>query len=237
MALQDDIFDAHGGIDRWRARRCFTVYFSIDGSVLAERGRRGALKELAAQGSTRIPSLQITGFPAPDRRGVYRPDRVAIETLDAATVATRDDPRSVLRGRVDGAWDDLDLAYFCGMLIWNCLAGPFLLAQPDVKVQEIAPRQELGETWQRLKAVYPAAAGTLAREQIFCFDQRGFQRRTDYRTPDAENTLVAQYSWAHQVFSGILVPTLHRSLTLQTDGTVVRSPPRLDIEIFDVMFE
>lgn len=237
MALQDDIFNAHGGIDRWRALRCFTVHFSINGSVLASRGRRGALKELAAQGSTRMPSLHITGFPAPDRRGVYRSDRVTIETLDGVPVASRDEPRLAFHDRANGAWDDLDLAYFCGISIWNCLAAPFLLAEPDVRVKEIAPWQERGETWQRLKAVFPAAVGTLAREQIFYFDQHGLQRRTDYVALDAENTSIAQYSWAHQSFSGTIVPTLHRGLILQPDGTVVRGPPRLDVEIFDIKFE
>jgi hypothetical protein len=237
MALLDDVLIAHGGIDRWRSLHCFTVHFSIDGSVLASSGRRGALRELAGQGSTRTPSLHVTGFPAPDKRSDYRADGVIIEMLDGMPVARRDDARSVLRDRSGRAWDDLDLACFCGIVIWSCLAAPFLLAGPDVRVAEIGAWQEHGETWQRLKAVFPPTAGTLATEQTFYFDQHGLQRRTDYLALDADNTSIAQYSRAHQAFSEIIVPTLHRGLILQPDGTTVRRPPGLDIEIFDLNFD
>jgi hypothetical protein len=237
VALLDDVLIAHGGIDRWRPLHYFTVHFSIDGSVLASRGSRAELRELAAQGSTQAPSLRITGFPATDRRSDYRADSVTIEMLDGTSVARRDDARSALRERTGRAWDDLDLACFCGILIWSCLAAPFLLAGPDVRVEEIGAWQEHGETWQRLKAVFPPTAGMLATEQIFYFDQHGLQRRTDYLALDADHTSIAQYSWAHQAFSDIVVPTLHRGLILQPDGTVVRRPSNLDAEIFDLKFD
>jgi hypothetical protein len=137
VALLNDVLIAHGGIDRWRSLHCFTVHFSIDGSVLASRGRRGALRELAARGSARTPSLRIAGFPAPDRRSDCRADGVIIETLDGMPVARRDDARSALRDHADRAWGNLDLAFFCGILLWSCVAAPFLLAGPDVAVKEI----------------------------------------------------------------------------------------------------
>ena len=227
MALQDDVFNAHGGIDRWHAMRHFTVHFSIDGSALASRGRRGALRGLAAQGSTQLSSLHITGFPALGRRGVYRPHRVTVETPAGALVESRDQPRSGFQDRTQDTWDELDLVYFCGVSVWNCLAAPFLLATPDTRIREIGPWQERGETWQRLTALFPAGAGTMAREQTFYFDREGLQRRTDYAALDQRNTMTAQYSWAHQQFSGIVVPTLHRGLILQPDGSVVRRPHAL----------
>jgi hypothetical protein len=48
---------------------------------------------------------------------------------------------------------------------------------------------------------------------------------------------VADYSWAHQEFGGIVVPTLRRSLPLEADGTVVAKPSLIDVEIFDAAFE
>jgi hypothetical protein len=75
---------------------------------------------------------------------------------------------------------------------------------------------------------------THCAEQTFYFDAAGLQRRTDH---DLLDTKVAQYSWAHQEFGGIVVPTLRRSLMLQSDGTVIAKPALLDVEIFDAAFE
>jgi len=238
VGFLNDVFEAYGGIDRWRGLERFTVHFSINGARLASKGRRGALKELAAQGCTRTPSLIFTGFPAPDKCVAYLPERVVIETLGGVVLASRDNPRSAFRDHPDDApWDDLHLAYYCGISIWNCLVAPFSLAEPDVKLEELAPWDERGETWRRLRAVFPGGTNSLNREQLFYFDRHGLQRRTDYAAIDAEGTLIAQYSWAHQAFSGIVVPTLHRGLILGPDGTVSRSPSHIDIEIFDVQFE
>jgi hypothetical protein len=48
---------------------------------------------------------------------------------------------------------------------------------------------------------------------------------------------VADYSWAHQEFGGVVIPTLRRALTLQPDRTVIAKPVLLDVEIFDAAFE
>lgn len=184
------------------------------------------MRELAAQGSTQVPSLQITGFPAFDKRGVYQAHRVTIATPAGALVESRDQPRSAF-----------PKVYLCGISIWNCLTAPFLLATPDTTIKEIGPGQERGETWQRLTALFLAGAGTMAREQTFYFDQDGLQRRIDYAALDQRNAVTAQYSWAHQQFSGIVVPTFHCGLILDPDGSVLRCPPRVDVEIFDVSFE
>jgi hypothetical protein len=237
----------------WHCRTTFSMHMaeSIDGTLCDFslsifqstearawlEGQAWWLRELAAQGSTQISSLHITGLPAPDRRGVYRPHRVTIETPAGALAESRDQPRSAFQDRTQDTWNELDLVYFCGISIWNCPAAPFLLAMPGTRNREIDPWQERGETWQRLTALFLAGAGTMAHEQTFYFDRDGLQRRTDYAALDQRNTMTAQYSWAHQQFSGIVVPTPHRGLILSPDGSVVRRPPRVDVEIFDVRFE
>ena len=238
MALLDDVFEAHGGLDRWHNLQRFTVYFSVKGQLLACKTRHRTLEELAAQGCTRSPSLRLTGFPGIDKCVTYRPDRVIIETLSGAPLASLDNPMSAFPQQFVGAlWDDLHVACFCGFSIWNCLTMPFLLSEADVKVEELASWAERNETWRRLRAVFPAGHGRPARERILYFDRRGLKRRTDYAAIDTVGTSIAQYSWAHQIFSGIVVPTLYRGLVLLPEGTVVRKPSRVEIEIFDVEFE
>jgi len=60
------------------------------------------------------------------------------------------------------------------------------------------------------------------------------QRRTDH---DLLGANVAHYSWAHDSFGGIVVPTLRRTLTRQPDGTAIAKPVLIDVEIFDAVFE
>jgi hypothetical protein len=93
--------------------------------------------------------------------------------------------------------------------------------------------QDNAETWRRLRAQFPPSLATLAPEQIFYFDENALQRRTDH---DLLGTRVAQHSWAHDSFGGIVVPTLRRVQALGPDGTLPR-PVLLDVEIFDAVFE
>ncbi|WP_245330615.1 hypothetical protein [Bradyrhizobium sp. AS23.2] len=130
--------------------------------------------------------------------------------------------------------DELHIVYFCGVAIWNYLTNPFLLAHPDVVVEELTPWRENTETWRRLRAQFPPSLMTLAPEQIFYFDENALQRRTDH---DLFGMKVAHYSWAHDSFGGIVVPTLRRTQMLRPDGTVIAKPVLMDVEIFDAVFE
>ena len=238
MTLLEDALRASGGMDRWHQLKRFTVHMSIDGALLARKGKAGLLKDVVAEGCVHTQSLRFTGFTAPDKRAVYRPDQVAIEKLNGDLLQVRNDPRAAFLGHTDSTpWDDLHLAYFCGFSIWNYLTTPFLLAHPDVKIEELPSWGEGDEAWRRLRAVFPAPIATHSPEQIFYFDHEGLQRRVDYRTTDTVDAQVAHYCSAYQEFSGIVVPTLRRSLRLGSDGAVITRPASVNIEIFDASFE
>jgi hypothetical protein len=239
MTLLEDALDASGGLNRWHQVKRFTVHLSIGGALLARKGKAGLLKDVVAEGSTQTQSLRLTGFTAPDKRCVYRPDQVAIEGLDGDVLQVRSNPRAAFLGHPDRTpWDDLHLAYFCGFSIWNYLTTPFLLAHPDIKLEELPSWREGNEAWRRLRAVFPAPIATHSPEQIFYFDHDGLQRRLDYRTcGNTGDAQVAHYSTAHQEFSGIVMPTLHRSLRFGCDGAIITRPASVDIEIFDASFE
>jgi hypothetical protein len=237
MTLLEDALGACGGTDRWQRLKRFTVHMSIDGPLLARRGKGGLLKEIVVEGCTHTQSLCMTGFGAPDHRGVYQPERVAIERLDGQLLQERNNPRAAFIGQGDHTpWDDLHLAYFCGCSVWHCLTTPFLLAQTDVVTEELPSWRERGEIWRRLRAVFPPRIATHSSEQIFYFDAAGLQRRVDHGAIDAAQTQVANYCSAHQAFSGIVVPTLRRSQSLESDGARTVGPVRVDIEIFDASF-
>lgn len=235
MALLDDVIEAHGGLDRWNELERFTLHLSIGGKFLSQVGRTDSSGELIAEGSTRAPSVRFAGLMGADTCGSYHPDLVTAEALDGSVLRSWHNPRlAFTTATIASLTDELQLIFFCGFSIWNYLATPFLLSHPDVETEELSPWLESARPWRRLRALFPPHLVTHSTEQIFYFDDSGLQRRTDHQLG---NTRIAHYSWAHQNFCDIILPTLRRSLLLNADGSVATKPVMLDIEIFDAFFE
>ncbi len=235
MALLDDAIEASGGLARWNGLRRFTLHLSIEGTLFSRFGQSGRFKDLVAEGSIYTQSVRFTGLTGPEHSALYEPDCVTIESLDGKVLRTWDHPSLTLPSNgKDPLSDEQHLVFFCGFSIWNYLTTPFLLAHPHVKVEELTPWHEHGQVWRRLRAWFPPDIVTHSSEQIFYFDETGLQRRTDH---DLFGNAVAHYSWAHQAFSGIVVPTLRRSLMRAADGTVIAKPAPIDVEIFDASFQ
>jgi hypothetical protein len=235
MTLLSDAIEASGGLTRWDRLKRFTLQLSIDGALLSQAGHGGQFKNVVAEGSTRRQCVRFTGFADPGKSCSYEPERVTIEDAEGRILASRSEPRVAFNNQAKGTqWDELSVIYFCGLSIWNYLATPFLLAQPDVKVEELRPWRERDQEWRCLRAMFPPRLVTPSPEQTFYFDSTGLQRRADHQLLDA---MVAQYSWAHQAFGGLVIPTLRRLLTLNLDGGVLIKPALLDVEIFDATFE
>jgi hypothetical protein len=235
MALLDDAIEASGGLARWNKLQRFTLHLLIKGTLFSRIGRARQFKDLIAEGSTQAQSVRFTGLTRGEKSGTYQPDSVTIENLDGQVLRTWLNPSLEFLDHTDDPLsDDLHLVFFCGFSIWNYLTTPFLLARPDVTVEELSPWTENDQTWRRLRAFFPPDIVTSSPEQIFYFDENCLQRRADY---DLLGTRVAHYSWAHQAFCDIVVPTLRRSLTVRPDGTAAPKPVLLDVEVFDATFE
>ncbi|MBR0906497.1 hypothetical protein [Bradyrhizobium liaoningense] len=234
MALLDDVIDASGGMARWNSLNRFTLHLSVGGTLLSNAGHAREFKDVTAEGSTRAQSVRFTGITGGEHSGSFQPDAITIESLNGEVLRTWDNPTFASPEAGPALADELHLVFFCGVAIWNYLTTPFLLADPDVVVEELTPWRENTETWRRLRAQFPPRLVTLAPEQIFYFDETALQRRTDH---DLFGMKVAHSSWAHDSFGGIVVPTLRRAQTLRPDGTVIAKPVLLDVEIFDAVFE
>ena len=235
MALLDDAIDASGGIARWNSLSRFTLHLSVGGTLFASAGHAREFKDVTAEGSTRAQSVRFTGITGGEHSGSFQPDAITIESPDGEVLRTWQNPSLVFPEADPPALaDELRLVFFCGVAIWNYLTNPFLLAHPDVVTEELTPWRENTETWRRLRAQFPPHLITLAPEQIFYFDENALQRRTDH---DLFGAKVAHYSWAHDSFGGIVLPTLRRAQTLRPDGTAIAKPVLMDVEIFDAVFE
>jgi hypothetical protein len=237
VALLKNVLRASGGLDLWRLARRFTVHISITGFLCTEKCGTANLKELVVEGSTHRQELEITGFSRADMRAFYRPDRVALEAQDIRGIAERQgSPEEFRQGLQASTWDELQLAHYCGYLIWNYMVTPFILADPDVDTKERRLSGVRGEPLRRLDVTFPARVLTHATKQSFYFERAGLLRRLDYPAPHEPDTQIAQMFSGHQRFSGILVPTLSRLLSVGADGVPVANRTLLDLEIFDVYY-
>jgi hypothetical protein len=161
-----------------------------------------------------------------------------LEGQDARRVMERQgSPEEFCSGLRSTTWDELQLAHYCGYLIWNYIATPFILADPDFETKELPRNVARGESLRRLRVVFPARIVTHASSQTFYFDREGLLRRLDYPAAHDDHTPIAQMFSGHQRFSGILVPTLCRLLSIGAEGVPIAKPSLLDVEIFDAHFE
>jgi hypothetical protein len=237
VALLADVLQASGGLDLWQQMRRFTIHLSIGGVLFARKCGATQLKDLVAEGSTRQQSLEITGFTATDRRALYRPDWVALEGPDGQLLQERRAIPAAFRGHMKSTrWDELQLAHYCGYLVWNYVTVPFILTDADVVTEELESGEVHGESWHRLKVKFPPRVLTHSAEETFYFDREGLLRRLNYPAIYDNETQIAQVFCEHQRFSGILVPTMCRLLNVGVGGALIAKPPLVDIEIFDAVF-
>ncbi|MEU9366817.1 hypothetical protein AB0D78_34725 [Streptomyces avermitilis] len=175
------------------------------------------------------------GFTGPGLRGVFTPGRVAIERREGGVVAERTSPREAFAGHGPAApWDELHVLYFAGYAMWNYLTAPYLLTRPGVAVEELEPWQEAGENWRRLRATFPDALATHAREQIFYYNAAGLLRRHDYAAEVLGGTPAAHLCEKHTTASGLTFPTHRYVLPVQEDARVLPEPVLVTIDLTEI---
>lgn len=227
--------EAHGGLRRWRELSSITARLSIGGDVCNQTGWAGVLDEIVVTIDPHAQRAWIAPFTAPDRRAVFTPNRVTIETASGDLISERIEPRAAFDPRDPGArWDALHLAYFVGCAMWTRLTVPFLLTEPGVITQELNPWREDGATWRRLRVLFPERIVSHSSEQLFYFCPEGLLRRHDYTVEIAGDVPVGEYTDEHRIYGGISFPTLRRAVRRQPDGAAEPDPALVTIDISDI---
>jgi hypothetical protein len=230
--------EAHGGLERWHRVISITARLSIGGLILANSGWESALDNIGIRLGTRDQYAVLSPLTGTDRRGLFTPDRVAIEANNGQVIDERFDPRtSFARGNFQVTWDALQLTYFTSCALWTFLTVPFVLTQPGFETEELEPWGEDGEMWRRLRAVFPMRIASQSADQLFYFGPDGLLRRHDYRMELVGNTAAADYTDDHQVFDGISFPTLRRAVRRAPDATTLPEPALLTMDITHVTVE
>ena len=157
MALLDDVIDASGGMARWNSLSRFTLHLSVAGTLFSSTGHASEFKDVTAEGSTRTQSVRFTGITGGEHSGCFQPDAITIESLEGEILRTWRNPSLAFTETGSPALaDELHLVFFCGVAIWNYLTNPFLLAHPDVVVEELPPWQENDEIMAEAARAVPA---------------------------------------------------------------------------------
>lgn len=240
--LLEFAIEAHGGLTRWREVSCVTATVTAGGVLWASRGQAGAFDDpVTVTVEAHAQRCSIAGLTGRDRRAVFTPDRVAIETAGGGLVQERRDPRASFVPGSAAPWDALQLAYFAGYAQWTYLTVPFLLAEPGFRTEEIDPAEEDGEVRRRLRARFPSHIASHCSEQVFHFGPDGLLRRHDYTAEvvvgDRGHLSVAHYASDHVRSGGISFPTRRRAVGLQPDGTTIPQPVFVTLQFGEIAVE
>jgi hypothetical protein len=237
--LLNRAINCHGGFEQWNSIEKITIHARTGGMALPLRFKFNKLRNYEAQIYVNEPQVIITPHPVKGRKGIFLGNKVWIESDDGRVMAERDHARRAFKDfRHKIWWDNLDVMHFAGYALWNYMTSPFLLRREGFQTRELGPWEENGETWHRLKAIFPANILTHSTEQIFYFDSEGLLRRLDYTAEVFGNFARAcHYCRDHKMFDGIMIPTRRQVFPRKKDGSPNRSITLVRIDIQDVVLD
>jgi hypothetical protein len=235
--LLETAIGAHGGLDRWNSLRTVAVELAVGGVLWELKGQAGLFAAARYEADTHRQRAMLGRFGAHDRRVSFTPDRLVLESNTGAVVESRDSPRAAFAGHTNETpWDLLHAAYFNGYALWTYLTQPFLYTYPGFITDEIEPWEENGETWRRLKVMFPDNIASHAREQITYFGADGLMRRHDYAVDVLGGSAGAHYIDDYRQVSGIMVPHRRRVYPRAADNHRVPGPLLVSIDIAHIDF-
>jgi hypothetical protein len=226
--------EAHGGLNRWNKVKAIKVAASITGGIWYVKGKGDFLKSVVLTAETRNERLTVD-FPDQNMRANFEPNRIVIETANGDLIEARDNPeKSFLGQKRETPWDDVHVVYFVGEALWTYLNTPFLYTHKGFVTEEIAAIQVEGETWRRLKVIFPDHVKSHTREQISCFGPDGLLRRHDYTVDILGGATGLNYASEYRDVDGIIVPTKRRVYAYEGDYQLVKEPLLVAIDMGEI---
>lgn len=209
--LLANAIDAHGGMERWK--NCVSVEVDVlSGGELIDRKAPSPpnLRRIIAK--THEQETLTVAAGNPDRRVLFRPDRVAMETSKGLLIEERYNLRQSFLGHdLDTPWDPFQRAYFGGYALWAYCTIPFSLTMDGTQVWDIDPLEENGELWRGIRVAMPSRIAAHGRVQEFYFGDDMLLRRQDYTLEIADGFNVANYATDIIDVDGIKHPSKRRA--------------------------
>jgi hypothetical protein len=232
--LLDLAVRAHGGLGRWNKVNSVKVAASITGAIWFVKSKGDALKDVVMTIETKKERV-TTDFPGQNKRSIFEPARIVIETTDGTFIDARGDPEKSFQAQQQSTpWDDIHVAYFSGEAMWTYLNTPFLYTQEGFATEEISSIQVDGKTWRRLKVIFPDSVKSHSREQISCFGPDGLLRRHDYTVDILGGAKGLNYASEYRDVDGIIVPTKRRIYAYEGNYQLVKEPLLVAIDMGEI---
>jgi hypothetical protein len=236
--LKQQVLEAHGGLERFRRFSFLTARLYQFGILWDLKGKPDRLTRANVRLNLQRQEVSHWPFHPTQNRSRFTPDEVRIEMPDGDVVESLSRPRASFAGfAMETHWSDPQLAYFAGYTMWTYLTSPFILAQPGVAAEEIAPWSEGGETWRRLRVTFPASIATHSREQIFYIDADGLIRRHDYEVEIQGNNAAARYLLEPVTVEGIVLSSKFRVYPRNPDNMPATEPLIVGVDLSDYRLE
>jgi hypothetical protein len=218
---------AHGGLDRWNQIKSISVKASITGGIWYVKSRPNVLKEVVIDAETQREKVVMV-FDSQRKMSVFQPGLISIEKNGGPEVEKWENPKFAFEGHsLHTPWEDVHVVYFSGEALWTYLTTPFLYTYPGFITEEIAPWQENGETWRRLKVTFPDNVASHTRQQISYFGTDGLIRRHDYTVDILGGATGANYATNYRDVGGIIIPASRRIYAYEGEDHKVISEPLL----------
>jgi hypothetical protein len=225
---------AHGGLDRWNKVKAIKVAASITGAIWYVKGKPDVLKDVVLTVEMRNERVTVD-FPGQNKRAIFEPNRIVIETTDGTPIEARDNPEESFQGQQrETPWNDVHVIYFVGEALWTYLNTPFLYTHEGFTTEEIASIQVEGETWRRLKVTFPDNVKSHTKEQISCFGPDGLLRRHDYTVDILGGATGLNYALDYRNVDGIMIPTRRRVYAYEGDYHLVKEPLLVAIDMREI---
>jgi hypothetical protein len=229
--LLAEAVEAHGGLDRWNAVSSVKIDVSIAGAIWFAKGQPDVLKDIVMVADTQRERV-TTSFVGQDRTTTFESDWVAVQAADGTILESSDDPEASFEGQTaDSPWNAIHVAYFSGEALWTYLNTPFLYVQARFAKAEIDPIEVDGETWRRLKVIFPDDVKSHTREQIFCFGPDGLLRRHDYSVDILGGATGLNYASEYREVDGLMFPTKRRVYAYEGDFQLIPEPLLVSVDI------
>jgi hypothetical protein len=237
IQLLQDVLEAHGGLDRWQQFNTVQARIVTGGGLWPLKGLLQDAVPRQMTVSLKEQFASVTPFGKPEWRTNFRPERIAIETLDGAVVSEREQPRASFDDHeMNTPWDPLQRAYFNGYAMWTYLNAPFFMALPGFGVTEIAPLAERDEQWRGLRVRFPDAIHGHCLDQDFYFGPDLLLRRHDYHVDIAGAFPAAQYIDGLVDVQGLKMPARRRAYVSGPDGKAVTDLLMVAIDLDHYVF-
>ncbi|WP_426231703.1 hypothetical protein [Pararhizobium sp. DWP3-4] len=230
--LLQEIFDAHGGINRWRQAKGLASTIVTGGKLWGLKGIEMDRTPRRATTDFHRQWTQIDGFGNPDWKMRWVPEHVEITDEAGTIIAERDNGREAFGDRgFETHWDPLNLAYFNGYAMWTYHALPFLLAEPGYVVHEIPSVHSDVQNLRGLAVRFPDNVHSHTRDQRFYFGTDGLLCRHDYEVDVWANSPAAHFLSDYVEVDGFKFPTRRSVFARRPDGSPDKDFSTVTVEL------